>query len=71
MPRIRVQQTARPTKEQLDARRELTFARIRSLTGEEAKALLEELIARNEVTGIAVSSQEFVDKVALQKIKPE
>lgn len=70
MTRTRIQQRPQ-AKEQQDARRELTFARIRELTGEEAKLLLEALIEKNEITGIAIHSQEFVDKVALNKIKPE
>lgn len=52
-----------PSKEERDQRRELTIARIRALTGAQAKELLEDLIARNEVTGICVHACDFVDKM--------
>lgn len=58
-----------PTKEERDKRLELTIARIRALTGAEAKDLLEDLIARNEFTGICLHACEFVDKVAMGTIE--
>lgn len=58
-----------PTKEERDKRRELTISRIRALTGTQAKDLLEDLIARNEFTGICLHACEFVDKVAMETIE--
>lgn len=58
-----------PTKEEREKRRELTIARIRALTGAQAKELLEDLIARWEVTGICLYACEYVDKVALTTIQ--
>jgi hypothetical protein len=52
-----------PTQEEREAQLRQTIERIRALTGEQAKQLLEELIARNEVTGIAVHSREFVERL--------
>lgn len=54
-----------PTKEEREARFALTTQRLRALTGEQAKQLLEEMIARNDVTGILVHSEEFVDRINL------
>ena len=52
-----------PTQEDREAQLQQTIERIRALTGEQAKQLLEELIARNEITGIAVHAREFVDRL--------
>lgn len=68
MARTRVSLQQDPTKEERLAIKAQTTERIRALTGDEAKELLEELIARNEVTGILVFAREFVDKVALSEI---
>jgi len=58
------------TLEERTARRELTIERLRALSGEQAKQLLERLINRNEVTGICVHSQAFVDAIALGQEPP-
>jgi len=60
------QKSGWPSKEERDKRRELTISRIRALTGDQAKDLLEDLIARNEFTGICLHACEFVDKVAME-----
>jgi hypothetical protein len=70
MPRVLVRLGPTPTREEIDAQRTLTITRIRGLTGEEAKALLEDLIERNESTGIVVNSREFVDKLVMSQVTP-
>lgn len=71
MPRIKVSQGRDPTREEIKAIQQQTTERIRALSGEEAKLLLEHLIERNEVTGILVFAREFVDKIALSGITNE
>jgi hypothetical protein len=69
MSRRRDNRKTFPTKEERDKRLELTIARIRALTGAQAKDLLEDLITRNEFTGICLHACEFVDKVAMETIE--
>lgn len=71
MGRHRFRQTAWPTKEENAKRTELTIARIRALSGQDAKELLEELIQRNEITGICIHAREFVDNVATRTLQAQ
>ena len=53
-----------PSAEEREARRQLTAQRIRELSFEDTKRLLEHLIERNEITGILVHAEKFVDNIA-------
>jgi len=68
MVRIKVSQGKPITKEELQAIQAITIQRIRALSGEEAKALLEELMAKHEITGILFHSREFIDRLVMEKI---
>lgn len=70
MPPSRHQQRSWPTAEEREARRQLTTQRIRGLSSEDTRRLLEYLMDRNEITGILVHSQEFVDNIKNPEWKP-
>lgn len=56
------------TLDERKRREQLTTERIRALTSDEMRGLLEALIQRNDVTGILLHAEEYVDKTAMNKI---